>query len=667
MKATLIRIALISTAMLMVNPPGACAAESSGAGRDKFGGLPVQVARPTGFFHVAKVGDRWVVVTPDGHPMWLLAVFSVGPMDGGITYRNHAEEKYCGGRKPCNVQSILARQAVLRLRAWGFNTLGELHSAYVQPVPLQNHANDEKMPFLHLVGPSLPGVRDGRVKNILEGVEVGPCCYVGYHGILVDPFDPAFESLVDERLDNFIRNSGGEMPHTPWLVGITMDDADVIFGIKRADNTHAGWLVAATAPRQARTFRKKRNVEYSDPTVYAKLAWRDYLKAKYKGDIGRLNAAWGSDYAGWGSTTKPYAGVDLGGGEGMTSLTLAIRSIPIVAGTVHIEIKGLSVRANDDGRGNLVGSGVRTGSTVDYKSGSIVLNTDSPVGEDQHVIASYTADGWPKHLSGGNGLLDEDGSSPWLRPSGLPPDFKSLEGVKSTVKSDLDGFLAGVDTSSLANKYFSVTASRAKAKFPNHMVINAAPLNVDLLDRAGGAVLKAAAQYFDLLQLSVRPDTVKRLSAALEVVRKPTYVYFIVTANEDSPLTGFRRPKDNDFPSQAERGKVYADVLNQVFQARSSDGVHYAVGLDFWEWTDKTTGGEKANFGLVTNRDNAYDGKEDVVARGKDAWGYPTGGEERNYGDFISYVRRANLGSADRLLEEIQRAQSTPAKAGSPR
>ena len=47
----------------------------------------------------------------------------------------------------------------------------------------------------------------------------------------------------------------------------------------------------------------------------------------------------------------------------------------------------------------------------------------------------------------------------------------------------------------------------------------------------------------------------------------------------------------------------------------------------------------------------AYDGKEARVGSGVDSWGYPTGGEERDYGDFISSVKEANLS----VHEELQR------------
>jgi hypothetical protein len=50
----------------------------------------------------------------------------------------------------------------------------------------------------------------------------------------------------------------------------------------------------------------------------------------------------------------------------------------------------------------------------------------------------------------------------------------------------------------------------------------------------------------------------------------------------------------------------------------------------------------EGNWGLTSLFDNAYDGKEARVARGKDPWGYPTGGEEKDYGNFVGPVTAAN-------------------------
>ncbi len=52
--------------------------------------------------------------------------------------------------------------------------------------------------------------------------------------------------------------------------------------------------------------------------------------------------------------------------------------------------------------------------------------------------------------------------------------------------------------------------------------------------------------------------------------------------------------------------------------------------------------GEGINWGLVSRLDNAYDGKEAIIAPGLDPWGFATGGEVANYGDFLSSATAAN-------------------------
>ena len=70
---------------------------------------------------------------------------------------------------------------------------------------------------------------------------------------------------------------------------------------------------------------------------------------------------------------------------------------------------------------------------------------------------------------------------------------------------------------------------------------------------------------------------------------------------------------------------------------------------------------EKKNWGLVSLMDNAYDGVEAGMAQGIDAWGYPTGGEENNYGDFIGPARADELfgsGEAGRGIRETVAGRS---------
>src|SRR5216110_1290686 len=102
-------------------PPSRASAES-GVAPDRFGGLPIRVAEPPGFFRVKKVNNRWMFVTPAGNAFWMLGVFATE-----VDTRFIDLEAKCGGRPTWGVQ------VTRRMKAWGFNTLGEYASAYVLP------------------------------------------------------------------------------------------------------------------------------------------------------------------------------------------------------------------------------------------------------------------------------------------------------------------------------------------------------------------------------------------------------------------------------------------------------------------------------------------------------------------------------------------------------
>lgn len=120
-------------------------------------------------------------------------------------------------------------------------------------------------------------------------------------------------------------------------------------------------------------------------------------------------------------------------------------------------------------------------------------------------------------------------------------------------------------------------------------------------------------------------------------------------ANPDSSLWRYPHPFGLvAFTSQEERGQQYLQKINFLVSATSPAGVRPVAGLKWWAWLDSWA--EKTNWGLVSFLDNAYDGKEAVVARGTDPWGYPTGGEERDYGDFLSPVINANMQAYNQVL-----------------
>ena len=233
----------------------------------------------------------------------------------------------------------------------------------------------------------------------------------------------------------------------------------------------------------------------------------------------------------------------------------------------------------------------------------------------------------------GNGFLDENGRHPWIGT-----DHAFLSTANPQVKADLDAFLFRI-----AEKYFSVYATKIRQYLPNHLVFTPATMQAGVRRE----ILQAAGQYVDAIQSSGVPGgpTYPLYRTICDVSGKPVFVWTTLTAQADSnltnpDLTGWG-PNYNK-ATQALRGQAYADEIANLVQLQATNGDYCILGIDWWEWVDKVVGGENMNFGLVSRLDNAYDGKEAVVTPGTDPWGYPTGGEARDYGDFLSAVTGAN-------------------------
>jgi hypothetical protein len=451
------------------------------------------------------------------------------------------------------------------------------------------------MPFVRILHPAwysavnLWSLAPGPVKTLVLG-GVDPAIYKGPAGHLPDVFDPNFEAYAralasDARLEDAGCPAAEELEgaqlggaqkaapagqgsilhptlsESPWLLGTTMDDADYLFGFgpgpefpghNHIIHPHIGWLVAVTRPTQQRNdeigkpFGLTREVEYSDPVVYSKLAWRDFLRSKY-GSLEKLNAAWGSDYSSWDS----------------------------------------------DG-------------------------------------------GWPQ----GRGLLDESGRNPWI---GTDPE--RLSNTAPRVAADMDEFLER-----FADRYFSVVAAAIRAATPRHLVLSPSMLNGHRgLSRR--PILRAAGRYCDLIQVHQDPDNPALIGITYQEAGRPLVSWVGIAARADSAVE--TSDGDAEVKSQGERGARYQQVVETLFTYRAPDGAYPMVGLDWWEYMDKVD--ERVNWGLVTPQDNAYDGREARVRRGRDRWGYATGGEARNYGDFLTSVQSANIAAMRRLKAEAKR------------
>jgi hypothetical protein len=73
-----------------------------------------------------------------------------------------------------------------------------------------------------------------------------------------------------------------------------------------------------------------------------------------------------------------------------------------------------------------------------------------------------------------------------------------------------------------------------------------------------------------------------------------------------------------------------------------ADGYGFVVGADYWQFSDNSS--ESANFGLVTLKDNFYDGIQSCGKSIVDSSAFTTTPESTSgcYGDFITPVKAGN-------------------------
>jgi len=533
---------------------------------DRYGGLSVSLAKPTGHFRVAKVGNRWLFVTPDGNPFWMFGVWNIVgddhlfPAGTTLSYSKRTIAKYG------DADLTWGPQQVRRLKSWGFNTIGPYSVSWVTPTQSDNrwpgdHTQPVKAPYVFLENFSWYCLTNSQrfgtrpVKDLIAGVKRDILSYYG--GNFPDVYDPAFETYIQGMLQHdpsFLatRNS-------PWVIGYMSADTDNMWGFGAGpdfvttppghNSDHLGLIVLITAPTQGSNSNLA--TTYADTQVYSKTALANFLQTKYK-TIQALNTAWSSNY-----TTFSSAG------------------------------------------------------------------------------------GWGV----GTGLLDESGT---MHHKWLGKDTVGLRGFNPNVAADLGDFLFQV-----AKTYFTVCRSALKKAAPDALYFGVTSLGAwNAPPRR--QILEGAAGLIDVLATNIDSSSEAQLNFIHNNLGDvPIVEWTGWRANPDSAM--FRTPRDTDFQTQGQRAAAYTNQVDNMWgAAASSNGSHPFVGLLWWEFHDNV--GENSNWGLVSLSDNAYDGVEAVNAGGRDSWGFKTGGEERDYGDFVSGVRAKNHECATRLQNELQKA-----------
>jgi hypothetical protein len=619
-------------------------ASISAFGADKYGGDPAHPcpAGSKGHFYLYKdaAAKHWFFCDPDGNRYFMIGI-QVFDASLSAGYDAIVNKKYGPNVYP---------QLVRRFRSLGFNTITEFASLHALPVPtIAGTGNTALMPFVYFVNPTYYNYFSSMPQKDL--IEDQPPAFKGWRaGGFPDVWDRNWATHVAADLgagNHDFPNGIATLNGSPWCIGITVDDSDNLEGFKDGPagpnpSPHDGWLAGVASPY--RIFSKKWGVVFSDTTLHLKAQWQGYLQGKYS-TISALNSAWGANYTTFGSTASTVASESIGTGNGSTSsfsMTLSHRPVDLASLGVYV---GGVLQGGDCpwpepscggprvGRGNIFGlhtSAINGGSIV-YSSGAVTIAFSTPPAVGTAISVSYQYGGWPKQSSGGTGLLDEDGSSSWW------PSDSTLPNTGTPVTSDLDTFLGQI-----AQQYFKTIHNASKANNPNHLIMSGDALH----SWTRATILAQEGKYMDAAILAgAEPPTRDSIAiAAYYALGIPIIPYMVALANADSPTSAANCSNDwgtDCVATQQTRGQLYQTMGTGWFQDDvGADGYGFIVGWNWWQMVDNTS--ENMNFGLVTVKDNLYDGIQDRVAACTDPWGFSCGGEARNYGDFISYVKSTN-------------------------
>jgi len=565
---------------------------ASAEGLDAYGGTTA-ISCPAGakpHFYTQKIGNRWWLCDPAGNGFFLKGVYDVTWTDSSIL-TDKVKNKYARGGSP-NWQANWGLQSVRRLGLWGFDALSEYSSEYTWPGMRANwNTSDgtmpQRMPFLYYENPSLYSLSNAGhyantpVKDILNGVKKD--IYTGYRSHIIDAFDPNFGAWLAGSLQHDWGTGVALGLHNDYFIGFDMDESDDTMGIRAGPD----------------------------------------FETVDDADSGQLDSGHNMPSTAW----------------------LVLVTDPIQTINNHLKVsysnptvfskQAMSTYFSGEYRGKIAALNAAWGSNY------------SRFGTTDRGGAAAIQNGTYTSFGTGHGLLDEDGSCPSRRRGmtcWVGSDPINLTGETPAMQADMSGFF-----SYWLDQYFGAQKTQYQRYAPGYL----------LTQEIGGwgapprkEVLTEAAKYVDIFTLeSVPPYVCSNCTDAQARINftaqyggdKPWINWQGFVAQADSymsaapPLTS-RAPA---FSTQRARGASYQTMVKTFLSAADSAGTYHIVGFEWWGMYDMIS--QQTNWGLLTPNDNAYDGREAIIAAGVDQWGYPTGGETADYGDFIYSVRSANF------------------------
>ena len=228
---------------------------------DKYGGWTCETYDATGFFHTRKVGDRWWIIDPEGHPYIFkgVACLAIGHSD---RQKAALEERFGG------FPAWAAHECGF-LRENGFNGLGAWSAVDVV------RECEKPLPYTVIVSP-MGRYHGAHLKKY--GGKYLFHSWQNYRFDLAMVFDPEFDAYVESEISKVARYKDD-----PWLVGYFTDNE--IPWVNDALDRHLTLLAhdepAYLAVRKWFDGRKGKGATVSDITPEDRLAFSAFYLETY--------------------------------------------------------------------------------------------------------------------------------------------------------------------------------------------------------------------------------------------------------------------------------------------------------------------------------------------------------------------------------------------------
>jgi len=276
--------------------------------RDAYGGWASGPhVTPTGYFTTLKRNGKWWLVDPDGHLFFSMGidVFNVQPNGDAYTFVTGRKGMFTWLPKPgdplskfyskdnrvvygptkegqtfgfytANLERKYGAEwkkewqatALARLRAWGFNTIGNWSDPALYAY--------KEVPYVATIS------IHGHFAHVPSGND--------YWGPMPDPFDPAYIAAANKDVSEVARLHHDD----PWCIGYYVDN-ELSWGGGTTDRMHYGLAYGALS---------------ANGTSPAKRAFIKQLQSHYR-SIKNLNSAWNTHFASWSALLdQPYRPAD---------------------------------------------------------------------------------------------------------------------------------------------------------------------------------------------------------------------------------------------------------------------------------------------------------------------------------------------------------------------